>query len=355
MKYASCAWRDAAALAALLLVLIVCLPIFLCMPQWVDATFYDICARVILQGGVLYRDTFDINLPGMAWLHLGVRSVFGWRSEVLRAADFFVVAAITCLLVRWDPALTRQGRIWTAATLLAYYFSTSEDCQYQRDVWMLLPCLVALYLRRRQLLVSHSAIGALLVSGMEGLLWGAAVWIKPMVLAPALACLLFSVFWRYRAALIGRSMLLEGAGLLAGGLTIGGTGSLWLWRSGAWCPLWDILLNWDHEYVDFFMPWPHRWSNLKHWCVTTMPWCLVHIATLSLAGITLARVFRCRKMPTSEQLSQGLLAVFYLSWIGQVLLFQGWYRPHLTPPCCWGLPWRPLGYECRPSCRGESR
>ncbi|HTU91055.1 MAG TPA: hypothetical protein VMF69_13335 [Gemmataceae bacterium] len=330
-------WRDGPALAALLLVLIVCLPIFLCMPLWVDATFYDVCARVILHGGVLYRDTFDTNLPGMAWLHLGIRSLFGWRSEVLRAADFVVVAGIICLLARWDAALPRQGRIWTAAALLAYYFSTSEECQNQRDVWMLLPCLAALQLRRRQVLASPSTRGTLLLSGLEGLLWGAAVWIKPMTLVPALVCWLFSILLRYRAAFLWRPILLEGAGLLAGGFIVGSAGSLWLWYSGAWGPFWDILLNWDPEYTDSFMRWPNRWNNLRFWCVTNMPWCLVHMAALPLAAITAASIFRWRERPTSKRLAQNLLAVLYLSWIGQILLFQGWYCPHWTPPVLLGL------------------
>jgi hypothetical protein len=337
MKNVGYTRRDWAALTALLLMLIVSLPIFLCMAPFVDATFYDVCARVILRGGILYRDTFDTNLPGMAWLHLGIRSLFGWRSEVLRVADFLVIASIAYLLARWDPALPRYGRIWTATVLLAYYFSTSEWCQNQRDMWMLLPCLLALYLRRRQLLASHSTIGTLLLSGLEGLLWGAAVWIKPMALVPALACWLFSVFLRYRAAFLWRPILLEGSGLLTGGLILGVAGIFWLWRTGAWGPFWDTLLNWNPEYVDYSMLWPHRWKHLKQWCAASMPWYLVYVAALPLAGITLANVFRHREMPTSKRLAQALLAALYFSWIGQVLLFQGWYPYHLTPTVLLGL------------------
>ncbi len=181
------------------------------------------------RGGVLYRDTFDTNLPGMAWLHLAIRSLFGWSSEVLRAADFLVVASIVYLLVRWDPTLSRHGRMWTAVALLAYYFSTSEWCQNQRDVWMLLPCLGALHLRRRQLLTCGTGSRRLLLASLEGLLWGAAVWIKPMALIPALVCWLVSV--RCRWPLAGRAAVLEAAGLLVGGLLAGGAGILWLCQS----------------------------------------------------------------------------------------------------------------------------
>lgn len=337
MKPATYLWRDWSALLALLLVLIVCLPIFLCMAPWVDATFYDVCAHVILRGGVLYRDTFDTNLPGMAWLHLIIRSLFGWSSEVLRAADFMVVASITYLLVHWDPFLPRLRQIWSAVILLVYYLSTSEWCHNQRDVWMLLPCLAALYLRRRQLCPSNSTTWSLVLAGLEGWLWGTAVWIKPMALVPALACWIFSVFWLYPATLLWRQILLEATGLLTGGLIVGAAGSLWLWWSGAWSPFWDIMLNWDPEYKDFSHAWPHRWKHIQLWCATSLPWCLVHVVALPFAVFDLANVCRRREMLPPKRLARVLLAVLYLSWIGQVLLFQGWYPYHWTPPVMLGL------------------
>ena len=82
-------WRDSTAAAALLLVLIVCLPIFLCMAPWVDATFYDVFARVLLGGGVLYRDTFDpmALLPALACWLFGITARYGasagWRLGLL--------------------------------------------------------------------------------------------------------------------------------------------------------------------------------------------------------------------------------------------------------------------------------
>ena len=136
----------------LAVLLAVCLPLFLCMPPETDITFYDLCARNILRGGVHYRDAFDTNLPGMVWLHALVRSTLGWRSEALRAADFAVVGAITWLLVRWLRLLNRPAavQVWTAVALFAFYLSRSEWCHCQRDTWMLLPALIALEQRRRQ-------------------------------------------------------------------------------------------------------------------------------------------------------------------------------------------------------------
>ena len=44
-----------------------------------------------MQGDVLYRDALENNLPGMLWLHVAVRSLLGWSSEVLRLVDLLVV------------------------------------------------------------------------------------------------------------------------------------------------------------------------------------------------------------------------------------------------------------------------
>ena len=57
------------------------------MPPWNDVTLHDMVARTILRGGVLYRDVFDTNLPGIDWSMAAIRYLFGWSYEVLRAVD----------------------------------------------------------------------------------------------------------------------------------------------------------------------------------------------------------------------------------------------------------------------------
>src|SRR5215471_2991835 len=75
------AWGVLAALLA------VNLPGFLCMGLDSDILMYDLCARRVLAGDVHYRDLLETNFPGIVWAHMAIRSLFGWRPEVLRAAD----------------------------------------------------------------------------------------------------------------------------------------------------------------------------------------------------------------------------------------------------------------------------
>src|SRR5205807_8551819 len=90
--------------AVLLLALALGLPLFLCMPLWFDVLHYDLCARQLLRGGVLYRDAFDNNLPGIIWIQAAVRAVLGWRPEALRLADLGFMALGVLLLMHWVPA-----------------------------------------------------------------------------------------------------------------------------------------------------------------------------------------------------------------------------------------------------------
>src|SRR5258708_1378095 len=74
--------------------LLVNVPAFLCMGLDADANQWDLCARAVMQGDVLYRDALENNLPGMLWLHVAVRALLGWSSGVLRLVDLAIVLAL---------------------------------------------------------------------------------------------------------------------------------------------------------------------------------------------------------------------------------------------------------------------
>ena len=124
-------------------------PVFLQMPLTPDAVLYDLQAHCLVQGGVLYRDIVEPNLPGVVWIHAVVRSLFGESDQVLRVFDLVIVLSITGILCRVVAARTDSRRLQDASMaglaslLLMFYLGTSEWCHCQRDTWMLLPCLLA--------------------------------------------------------------------------------------------------------------------------------------------------------------------------------------------------------------------
>ena len=187
-------WRSALpGWLAFALLAAVGVPLFLRMPLWCDATLYDVAARNILTGGTHYKDVFDTNPPGFVWLLCGVRAALGWSPEALRAVDLLIVAAVVAVLLRWarEAGATPAGVAWAAAGVAAFYPFLSEFNHVQRDVWMMLPALLAARLRLRRVAAARAGPitdGRVFRSAaVEGVVWAAAFWIKPHVAFPAVA------------------------------------------------------------------------------------------------------------------------------------------------------------------------
>jgi len=307
-------------------ILIAGAPLFICMPLWADVTYYDVCARNILGGGVHYRDVFETNLPGMVWLHAVIRPIVGWSSEAFRAVDLMVVGSSILLLglLLKRIGVPRRVIVWSTAASFFFYLYQTEYSHCQRDGWMLLPTIVAVWLRGRQLARDETASkGCLFRSAiMEGMAWACAIWIKPHCLIPALFVWLAGV--RRLAGMSWRRALIDFAGLLAGGLLVGGAGSAWLIATGTWPWMWDVLLNWNPEYYR----WTPQEMNVRLSALLNYfaPWSEVHLLAIPVALIALCcgRVWRFGPTPGMKpaRLDQALLAALYLGWLTEATLFQ---------------------------------
>jgi hypothetical protein len=337
-------WRSAAAgwgVAAL--VLLAGVPLFLCMPPWVDVTHYDMCVRTILRGGVYYREVFDTNLPGVAWAMAAVRAAFGWSYEALRAVDLVVMAAEFVLLAAWVRRAGGTGPsvAWLAAAVALWYPFQTEFSHVQRDGWMLLPALVAARSRLRRVANAGqdqsppTAVGGLAV--LEGVAWGLAVWVKPHVVIPAF------LLWLASAVLVARReplrrILLDLGSLVLGGLLAGAAGVAWLVHNGAWGEFRDIFLNWNPNYMTGVID--LAGTRFLDSFTVFRPWGLLYVAALPLAVLALwegrawsRRPGEPRKLWGSPRLyspaetepaanARLLLAVLFLGWYAQAVVFQ---------------------------------
>src|SRR5262245_3484244 len=92
------------------------LPLHACMPLWCDGQVFDVCARVLLRGGVLYREVFDFATPGMVLTQAAIRGLLGWRTEALRLIDVLLVLGSVALLAGFVLPRPRMpgGRVWAA-------------------------------------------------------------------------------------------------------------------------------------------------------------------------------------------------------------------------------------------------
>ena len=351
-----------AGLVCLVVVLVAFTPLFICMPLWVDATHYDICARNLLEGGVHYRDTLDPNFPGVVWIHVAVRQLFGWSSEALRAFDLAIFSGIVWLVYRLltVAAAAPAVRVWAAVGLYGFYFSLPETCHCQRDVWMLFFAMLALQLRQRTLTgpVPHLLRLQLLRSIAEGLLWGAAIWIKPFVFVPAICCWLGGRLATARRKgtvnFISRNALASGSlienigttteasafrlmkrsqttgfrtawfpdliGLLAGGMAAGAAGLIWLWASGSWPWFLEVMLEWNGEYIDNRNFLLNRTLNWLFWTMHFAPWSLVNLLAIPIAA-RMVLALRLRQ-PSAQEIPGVLVASLYFGWMLQANLLQ---------------------------------
>ena len=329
-------WSSKILLPAMVLTLLlgISVPILLASPIWIDVMFYDLCARTVMNGGTHYRDIFDTNLFGMVWTHIAIRSLFGWSSEVIRLVDLLVVAGVICFLTLWlrPLKLSRGNRIWLSVVLFACYSAMSEWSHCQRDVWMLLPALAAVWLRRRHVCAAIApppTFCRLALACGEGVCWALAIGIKPMTVVPALCCWLISVHLVSRSSRVWFGLVaVDLLGLIVGASTVAGVAAYWLLQSGASPYLWEIMLQWNPEYVAYSLQWGVRTTHWKLWAEANLPWSLVHIVAVP-ASIYVIVQWIVRRRGSIESLmaetSWLLLVGLYLGWAIQVFLLQA---PH---------------------------
>jgi len=286
-------------------------PLFVCMPLNSDTALYDVQARRVLDGGVAYRDIVEPNLPGALWVHVGIRTVLGWSSEVIRAVDLVVLLVVLAL---WST-LGRNSRRTLPVTVLAgtfFYLTRNEWCHAQRDMWMLLPAGLALQLRlRRSSELGFSSRSAFL----EGTFWAIAFWIKPHVAVPGAAVIFVDLLCRRPTRTFGLKEILL---VIGGGVAAAVPGIAWLIWTGAWDHFWLMMLEWNPEYL---AAGKSRMSLLRWEFMARRfaPWAWLHLVGVPVAASTVILGVR-NDMASSR--SRVLLGSCYLAWLTQAVLLQ---------------------------------
>lgn len=330
--------------------LIVGLPLFLRSPPWCDITLYQLAARNLLHGGTHYRDLFDTNLPGFVWAMTALSWLFGPSALVVRIVDLCIVTGIVVLidrLAKWGGA-TLAARWWAIAGIALFYPYTVEMAHAQRDTWMVLPGLAAVALRVRRGMSGSESLttSPLRLSFYEGLLWGAAVWMKPHIALMALTVWLLTARrvvgqhpqpWRaLRADLLGNVL---------GGLAVGLPGLVWMVASGTWEPFLTVFFEWNPMYMklsrsEFSMRVEQELFWFPPWSmglVLTVPVAIVSVLDMApwwnrardaerpgagWLGRWLPRHLWDKAADTDARFVRGTLGGLYLVWAAQAFFIQ---------------------------------
>jgi hypothetical protein len=312
------------------------------MPPWTDVTLYDLAARNVLRGGVHYRDIFDTNLPGMVWCFAMIRQLVGPSSEGLRVMDLLVMGSSVVGLAIWLSRLgvpsVRVG--WFVAALALFYPFLSEFNHVQRDGWMLLPVLLATWVRWHRLIRSEGHTGQTTFrwgTVGEGVLWGVGVWLKPHTCIPALVVVgVASIIVVRRSN--WRTLVGDSIAVLGGGLLCGAAGVAWLVTTGAWPYFWDVMTRWVPGYLNY---WQYDiLFRFEYLFEVFGPWSALHALALPIAVYWLYRMTRGRSSSDAssahlssarghltlayggEPIGKALLAAVYVGWVLQVVVLQ---------------------------------
>ena len=123
---------------------------------------------------VPYRDFFDVNMPGVHWIHSLVGAVFGYGDLGFRVADILVLAATSAVTVQLMRRLGGRAAVLAAVIFGLHYLSLGPYHSFQRDYLLILPVTAAL-------LVATSAAGKHDRWGgfLTGALFGIAFTLKP--------------------------------------------------------------------------------------------------------------------------------------------------------------------------------
>jgi hypothetical protein len=294
--------------AAIVIVAVLALagPLFVCMPLWVDCYLFDICARALLRGEVVYREFFLHGPPGMMLTVTGIRSLVGWRSEALRLVDLGIVTAVIVLWVRFCfPArASSAARAWAGIAMFLLYVGMTEWCHCQVDGWMLLPTVGALAMRLGQVsALRHARAPRILgMATLEGLLWSWALLMKPFVLIPALGAWLAGL-WCLANSRWTKAVLLDMMGLFVGAVCVFGFTALWLVASSNWPYFWEASFStWNRDYYETSSSLLERLQKiaplLGYW--GTLEWLTVGMALWMLVW--------------PREGFQPVVAAFYLGW-----------------------------------------
>ncbi len=213
-----------------LLLLVFLLPLALLLyPPARDQSAFLLCGRVIREGGMPYRDCWDLKGPAVYLLAAWAQGVVGPSLYPLRAVDVVATWASALLLMLLLPLPRRQrllaGSLWEMLYLNLNYWNNTQAESFA------LPLLLAgtWLATRPKKATPQTAVFWFLA----GLLWALAFLFKPTALIVALAVAL--------TLLTSRPIRQTWLPLLLGGSVPILIAGLWLWAGRTMGPFLDIL------------------------------------------------------------------------------------------------------------------
>jgi len=217
-----------------------------------DAPLMHYVAWLITQGAVPYRDVFDMNVPGVYLIHLGVLGVGGHGDLAWRLFDLGWLAALCVLLfIFCRPMCGGWTAAGGAALFALYHLSGGAWRVGQRDFLLCLFLLAGTFGVARAI-ERHGALAPLLIGGLS---LGAAMTVKPHAGLLWVGCILAVIGAARRQ---GFPPARAAAAVVGGALVVPALVFGWLAWRGGFGPFVDIL-------VGYVLPLYSRVGRMPAW------------------------------------------------------------------------------------------
>jgi hypothetical protein len=279
-----------------------------------DQGFNAHAGMVILQGGVPFKDVWDIKGPGMQYIFALSEIVFGRNLWGIRLLDMLCQIAVAFILYRMVERLAGPLCALLAACLfLVSYYQGGFWCTAQCESFAMLLMVAGLFL------VDREPPGtSILASFAGGLCYGALPWLKPHFVILAAAPVVLFLVLRLLGQAGTKWLIRTEAAFLAGtGLGIGLL-ALWAIATGAWRPMMEIYLYFNR--TAYFQVGPESFLDhvrtIRHYVATTFTF----ITPLALVGLVALLVRRRRG--SLGFLLLGLMGFVVLVMANKYFLYQ---------------------------------
>ncbi len=297
-------------------------------PYGEDQALAHVIGRIILDGGVPYRDAWDVKPPGIFYLHSVTIALLGEGMHWTRMADLLGLWATMSLMFRVGVAIQCPGPGLWGALLLGLSYPLMGFWNTALQEGFLLPCLWGSLL---------SALRGWHGGGtrhwvLSGVCLGIVFWFKypyalPLGVVAIAAC---AKGWLVRQG--GPPSLRYAIGLGAGFVGIVGLGGIYLWKIGVLGEMLDITIAKNiGERLPQYGQLTQDVSILEPWDWISETPLFVCVGALGVLGILLQWI--------KKHEARGLILMYGLSMVAaiyvQIRFSQYHWIPLLSFFCFW--------------------
>jgi 4-amino-4-deoxy-L-arabinose transferase-like glycosyltransferase len=227
-----------------LAVLLTSLLLIATFPYGRDQGIYAVVARVMLEGGMPYRDAWDFKPPGIFLIYAAARSLFGSAQWGIRVLEIAGLAGVSWLMTRLTARWWGEPAIGLLAGALAGLVHAQLDFWHSaqpESFGGMLTVLGLLFCEHRR---SGSRNWPLIACGI---CFGFAGLLKPPLAGGGAVVALYFA-WRARRRGVKPTLRPIGLVLLGGVLPFAAC-ALWFVARGAWSDLYHTLFVFTPEYT----------------------------------------------------------------------------------------------------------